>query len=361
MTLALFGCAHDVVLPDVQQDAVCGNGVVEPGEECDLQSGGCVACDIVPGWTCTKNACAVVCGDGVSGDGPACQNPRKDGAACDMSGYWVSRETDFSRDVVVNAIQVTSTWVLYRFSQSGDAFQVEEILNCGSHVSGSANVDFTPGSLRAVMLANRMDPAGKHGPRKGTFRASGSGCAFTYDRFYTVRGVTEDFLPVDFAQKPDLNQLSKLPFEDDPVNPKGTNLTGAVDVAGDGYVGVSVRVSGLASGLRHAAERDWKEYASTKSIAPNAVDFAVPGTWDLQENVLRVSECGGACALVAAGAFASKDVPSRVTFHFLGHTLGSPRVSAVLKGKPRDSLDVDLSSCANARLTLVHDTLQAPP
>lgn len=359
--VAVASCAHDVVLPDVQEDSICGNGVTELGEECDAQSAGCVDCRIVPGWTCNKSACTVICGDGVVGDGNTCANPRKDGPACDLNGYWVARQTDFTRDQVLGAVQTTTSWLIYHLSQSGDVFQVEEFLNCGTHVSGSANVDFTPGSLRAVMVSNREDTGGKHGPRKGTFRANGAGCAFTMDRFYEIRGVLDDYLPPDFSQKPDLNQLNKLPFEVDPVNPTGANLAGAIDESGDGYVGISVRVSGFASGVRHAAERDWKEYESTKVIPPNLLDIVVPGNFDMQESVLRVTECGGACGLVAAGAYAAKEIPSRLTLHFLGHTLGSTRVSAVLKGKPRDDLNVDLASCANARATLAVDTSQAPP
>jgi len=362
VTLASVACAHDTVLPNVQVGSECGNLIREPGEECDVQSAGCIDCRIVPTWTCNASTCSVICGDGVIGDGATCANPRKDGPACDLNGWWVGRETDFTRDIVIGAVQTTTTWVLYRFAQSGESFRVEEELNCGTHVPGSASVDYTPGGLRAVMYENRMDANGKHGPRKGTFKANGSGCAFTYERFYAVRGVVEDsFLPVDFSLHPDLGQLQKLPFEIDPVHPTGQNVTGAIDAAGDGLLGISVRVSGLASGIRHSAEREWKQHTSVKVIAPSALEFTAPGSWDLQANVLSATECGDLCSLVAAGAYAAQDIPSRLTLHFLGHTLGSTRVQAVVKGTTRGDQKIDLASCANARATLQQDISQAPP
>ena len=150
------------------------------------------------------------------------------------------------------------------------------------------------------------------------------------------------FLPLSFSQKADLNSLPKLPYEVDPVHPTGEHLAGGIDVSGDGYVGLSVRITGFAGGLRHAAERDWKEYASVKTIAPNAVEFVVPGALDFQESVLKVSDCGGACGLVAAGAYPAKDIPSRLLMHFMGQTLESPRVSSIIKGKLRTDINIDL-------------------
>jgi hypothetical protein len=83
--------------------------------------------------------------------------------------------------------------------------------------------------------------------------------------------------------------------------------------------------------------------------------FAVPGAFDLQENVLRVTQCGTGCGLVASPAHAAADRAPRMTLSFIGKTLGSARVAAVVAGTPRASLDADLTTCANVRLALPHD------
>lgn len=352
--LAASACAKDVVIPDEVREDICGDGIVGPTEECDTSGPGCIACRIVPGYQCDDTGCYVPCGDGITGNGPHCDSPHKVDD-CDMTGYWVSRETDFERDAILNEVQTSSTWYVYRFSQVGDAFQVEQVLHCGVHVSGSANVDYTTGSYRGLMYANDQSPAGAHGPRKGTFKVQGDGCAFTFDRWYSVRGVVAGLLPPDFSQKPDLASLAPLPYEDDPLHPHGDHLQGSDDPDGDGYPGFAVRIGGIAPGTRNSAQRDYKEYSTAGSTVPRqAIEFQVNGAFDLQENVLSVHDCT-ACSLIAAKASVDKSLTPRITLRFLGKTLGSPAVRAVFVGNPGDDVTSDLATCANARAALPHD------
>ena len=350
---ALLACAKDIVLPDRKVAPVCGNGLLEVGEECDVQSPGCVACTLVPGWTCDVHACAESCDDGLVGSGGVCDH--RD-TACDMTGYWGARETDYTRDAVIGAVQTSSTWVLYRFAQTGDAFQVEEAITCDTHVTGAATVDGTAGALRGELYLNRMDPEGAHGPRRGTSKAAGVGCAVTLDRWYSVLGVTESLLPPDFTAAPPLSSLPPLPSEADPVN--GTDWpAGADDPDGDGIPGAAVTISGIASGVRNSAQRYWKQYATPPGgeVPAAGLTLVVPGTFDLQAHVLRVTECGSGCSLLAAGANAAPDLPGRVTLAFIGKTPGSPRVSRVVAGAPGRDAAADLTTCANLQLLLPHD------
>ena len=361
----ISGCAHDVVLPDESAGAVCGDGVVQNGEACDTQSGGCAECRVVPTWACPANHCAPICGDpvdGVVGDAPGCQNPRKD-TDCDMTGYWMSRETAFSRDTVIGAVQSTSAWALYRFSQSGDVFQVEEHLACGNHSSGSATIDPTSGALRGFLAHNHQDPTGLHGPRKGTFKPLSGACSFSFDRWYEIHGATEDLLPADFSQHPDLASLPKLPSESDPVHPTKQSLTGAIDFDGDGTLGFGALVTGVASGTRYMVGRQWVEFATTpgKLIPPKSLTLIAAGAWDLQESVISVTDCGTACALIAAGAYAAKDLATRTTLVFLGRSLASPRVASVVQAAPRKDVTTDLATCARVRSALPHETSLTPP
>jgi len=354
LALAVPACASDVVLPDLPGTAVCGDGVVEAGEGCDTASKGCVDCAVVPGWTCPGNACSFVCGDGVTGSGPTCSDPRRD-TDCDMTGFWAMRETDYTCDSVFDNPQTSSNWYLYEIAQSGGAFQITSDLDCGVHVTGSVTVDYTVSALDAVMYENPMDGRGSHGHRHGTSTTAEGGCDVTIERWYQVRGATEAFLPADFSSDAPLSSLPPLPVVSDPI--AGTTFpSGATDPDGDGFPGISFQLSGIVSGVRDSVQRVWKQYASIPGtpVVAGSLQLSVPGAYDVRENVLHVSQCGTSCALLTSPAAASTR-PVSTTLAFLGKTLGSARVSAVVTGAPGKNVDADLATCANLRLVLPHD------
>lgn len=349
-------CADDVVLPDSTQEGTCGDGVVESGEDCDNQSAGCYSCEIVPGWTCPGNVCAPICGDGVVGTGASCASPHRT-SPCDMTGFWAVRETDYERDMVLQSVQTASNWYLYQLEQTGDAFTVVANIDCGVHVSGSATVDYSPASLRAMLHANPEDGSGPHGSRHGTSApAAGGGCAVSIERWYFLRALVPSFLPADWSSAPSLSSLVPIPSVSDPVNGPD-DPPGATDPDGDGFPGIAFDVTGFVSGVRDEVQRTWKQYADLPG-APSpagALTFAVPGALDVQEHVLHVSQCGTACDLLKSGATVATDIQPRVTFSFIGRTLGGPRTSTVVVNRPGASDDDDLTTCANVRLMLPHD------
>jgi len=362
LALAQAACTHDVVYPDLPEP-VCGNGVLESGEQCDVSSAGCVGCSTVPTWTCQTpsargepaGSCQQICGDGVTGDGATCANPRRD-TACDMTGYWAVRTTDHTRDNVVGDLQTSSNWNFYRLSQTGTDFQVVQSLDCGVHVTGSVTVDYTPGSLQGMIYLNREDAESIHGARHGTSAATTGGCAVTFDRWYSIRGAEESYLPQDFGSLVPLTQLPALPAVADPVNGDAVPA-GATDPDGDGLPGVAFEITGIVQGVRDSVQRLWKEYASAPGapMASAAITFTAPGTYDLQESIMRLTQCGDACSLLNTLANPTDSAPVTVTFWFLGKTLGSPRVSAVVAGQPLQNLQDDLTTCANVRRVLPHD------
>ncbi len=351
----LGACASDVVLPDAQSTAVCGDGVVEAGEGCDTTSPGCAQCLVVPGWTCRDNACSPLCGDGVVGSGPSCAGAQRD-TACDMTGFWAVRETDYACDSVFHSPQTSSNWYLYELAQQGDAFEVVASLDCGVHVTGSATIDYTLPSIRAVMYQNPMDGSGPHGHRHGSSMAVAGGCAVSIERWYMVRGAVVDLLPVDFTADAPLGTLPPLPTVADPTQSVGLP-PGATDPDGDGFPGVAFRISGLVTGIRDSAQRTWKAYTTDMGapVPASALQLSVPGGFDLQESVLHVSECGTSCGLLTTAATASQ-APAHTTLAFLGKTLTGPRVSAVVAGPPGKDIEADLVTCANLRLVLPHQS-----
>ena len=356
----LFGCAQDKVLPNEPDEAVCGDRIVASTEDCDTDGPGCSNCRVIPGWQCIANDCSPLCGDGIHGDGPTCQNARK-AEACDMTGYWVTRETTFTRDAVLNEIQTSSSWFVYRFSQQGGDFQVEQALNCGVRTTGSATVEATAASLRALLYATALGPNTPRGPRRGTFKPDSAGCALTFNRWYNGRGILDTLLPADFAVKPELDALPAMPFESNPTSPTQSNsalfAAGADDAEHDGIPGMAFRITGIATGIRNSAQRDYKEFATLpgQPVPRNTILMTVPGTWDLQESVLRVTDCGLSCGLVSSRAFVAKDRPPRIVFRFLGRSLSGPAVSAVVKGNMGDAVEADLATCGNVRNALPHD------
>ncbi|HSO39205.1 MAG TPA: hypothetical protein VLT33_42055 [Labilithrix sp.] len=351
----LTACVHDVVLPNQELTATCGNGLVEPGESCDVQSPGCVACVVAPTWTCTPGGCSVTCGDGVVSDGAGCSSPKRD-TACGMTGYWAARQSAYLRETILGGIQVSSNWFFFRLVQDGDAFRVLEALDCGILVTGNATVRYTPASLRAIIHDSGMDGTRGRPARAGVSRVAAGGCAVSFDRWYAVRGLAESFLPADFLAKPELSSLPKLPTVPDPAVASGTP-EGAVDADGDGAPGLAFRIDGIAAGIRNSAQRDWKEFAlpAGSSLPASTLTFDVPGSFDLQESVLRVTECGSACGFLSSVARPAQEIPARMTFAYLGRDLAGPRVSQVAMRTPGVDLGDDLATCANVRLLLPHD------
>ncbi len=350
-------------------DAVCGDGVKEGAEECDVASIGCVECHVAKGFSCTETDCTTTCGDGIRAGDEQCEPP--DGTtcdsscqtatkseACDMNGYWIVRQTSFSIDDVVNQVQTASNWYAYKLSQTGTGFQVERALACGIYVTGSATVSLDDAATRALLSLNPQDETSPRGPRRGTFAPSGDGCDFEMDRHYMVRGVDPSFLPANFLAKPDLATLPPLPYEDDPEHPTGAHLEGAVDTDGDGKPGLAFRLTGNASGVRNAAQRDWNEYYTDSSfqIPAQAIEFTAGTRFDNQENILVVSRCPLiGCGLLLAGSVPAIDLKHRVTFRYLGKSLDEPRVAAVFTAEPGASPDSDFATCANVRAALAHD------
>jgi hypothetical protein len=247
----VLACEKDEVLPSVVIPAMCGNGILEQGEQCDVASPGCIGCQIAPEWTCPGNVCSVNCSDpGVGQRGPYCTR----NAACNMDGYWAVRETDYTAigtapcDSSSSLGCSTSTqWYLYHLSQSGSGsrYSIDTALDCGIHVTGLADVDYTPNTEEFLMYKSGIDGP-PDGPRQGSAEEVSSGqCNVSLDRFYFIRGATSEFLPlkdkfdIDAALPPAANQ-EWLGAPALPAQPPGTQLAyqknippGAVNTHGD--------------------------------------------------------------------------------------------------------------------------------
>ncbi len=365
-----LGCEQDVVLPSVMTPSVCGNGVLDPGEQCDVQSEGCVGCRIAPEWTCPDNVCTPNCDDPeVVSTGFGCSRR----ATCNMTGYWAVRETDYT--VAASTDQKSTQWYLYKIEQdaSSSRYKITQALDCGIHVSSAAaTVDYTPATEEYLIYRSGIDEA-PHGPRQGTAAAGPDGCTVSLDRFYFVRGCTTDYLPKDFSKEPPLASLPPLPTlpsgTDPAYNtkfPPGAVSTDGVEDGGKTYPGGGFQIGGrIVQGIRHSAQRDYKGYASSSPVAVSALSFTIPGatkpgpmpSYDLQESVLSVTNCNQlVCGLLALLSTPTDNPSPTVTFSFIGSSLTSTRAASVIVGPPKTgSLATDLATCANIELVLPHD------
>jgi hypothetical protein len=367
------GCEKDVVLPSVVVPAVCGNFILEEGEQCDVASPGCIGCRVAPEWTCPGNVCSVDCNDPGVNPGISCARV----ASCNMEGYWAVRETDYTAPGE-HVLQTSTQWYLYHLTQppGADRYSIDTALDCGIHVTGVATVDYTPNTEKFLMYKSGIDGS-PDGPRQGTAEQLNGGlCNVSLDRFFFVRGATSDFLPAksEFDIDASLPPAATLPWLGAPplpAQPPGTNLAyqknipaGSVNTNGDAggvYPGGAFQISGTINGLRHSAQRDYKGYASTSPVPPNSLSFTFPGNYSLQESVLSVTDCldkGSTilCGLLATIAFPALDKAPFVTFSFIGSDLTSSRTSSVIVGTPKKTgYPNDLATCGNILLILPHD------
>jgi len=187
--------------------------------------------------------------------------------ACDLNGRWL-----VALRVLADALgqtQASHNWFYYELQQNGQDVTVSKGLHCGFevvHVSAlGADVD-SQGAWPAL-LTHDTDTG-----RKGTMQATANGCQVDFEKRYTVRGAT-------------------LPFYADPNQPMPTtaqqasgSTPGWEDWDGDGHPGITLVVSGAATGDLYCAQRDWNQFSG--AIAQNETSFTVPVTWDSGQDVL---------------------------------------------------------------------------
>lgn len=367
LALLLPACAEDTILP-APNAAACGDSEVSGQETCDTDSEGCVECQVQPGWECPDNACDSVCGDDlVVGDeecdsaadpncDSACRAGSRPATDCDLSGWWAIQQFDFPIDNVVNALQTSTTYYLEEYTQSGDTFTVNRGLFCGVVISGSADVNLTDAGIRALLYQNPRAGHPTQGARNGTSRQVGSQCEISAERWYSVRGVGQDYLPVDFRAKPDLESLPALPTDPEPEHP-GPAPQGAEDWDRDDLPGLMWVLTGNANGKRSTVQRDWTELVPDPDfpVQAGALEFVTRGAFGTQEEILALLDCPPiGCGVVGASGTPSQTVKSRTRMRYLGQELGDPRVSSIVVGPPGEDEDNDFETCLRLRTSLPH-------
>ncbi|MFW6050219.1 MAG: hypothetical protein ACODAU_03535 [Myxococcota bacterium] len=248
------GTSGDGGLGDVscpRDPAVCGNGVLEPGESCDDGN-------TDPGDGCDENC-------SYEPDTP----PEPE---CDLTGHWMAEKITVSEATLGEGILATThNYFYYHIVQDGDAFEIVDSLHCGFFVDALVQVSVSTRTREALRCINDSDG------REGTSAPSGDECTISFDTFYAVRGLS----PPDYWLDDDWAGASTgegTPSKADPENPDcecntvecvcddtgrydpGSDTPGWEDWDQDGNPGITLRPG---DDEWYVHMRDWDRYMGT--------------------------------------------------------------------------------------------------
>lgn len=202
------------------------------------------------------------------GDPPDTNNPPTAGAgACDLTGRWIVTERMLSS--AYGAKQISTLWHYIELAQQGDDVTMKKALVCGGKTVGE------PGGFAVMMDDSQAWPSYQaktnYTGRKGTSADNGSGCDVVFEEAALIRGMTPEYKDMKFAL-PTLEETASA------------GKPGWEDWDGDGKPGVTMNVSGSASGRIFTSFRTFAMTAGP--IAANADKFQLEHDWVQERAVL---------------------------------------------------------------------------
>jgi hypothetical protein len=183
---------------------------------------------------------------------------------CDMTGYWIA--VQHSVAVSDGFKEIGRVYFYYDLSQNGDTVKVNHGLHCGINVAKDPANLLGGGDSVSLPLAGaanlaRQDEGQAYGSvpaRTGTMTKTpnGSACQFKFNKYYVVRGAT-----IPYYLDPSHTMSTSMPVAMG-CGPNFSNCQtpGSEDWDNDGNPGVTLAVSGTATGNIYAAQRDFSEY-----------------------------------------------------------------------------------------------------
>jgi hypothetical protein len=187
--------------------------------------------------------------------------------ACDMTGRWI-----LTHHVVVDGLgqlQTAHSWKYFEIEQQGEQLIIKRGLHCGDDVTANtllaANVDLHsswPGTL-----ANNDYRA-----MNGTSRATADGCEISFGKYYTVTGATAAYYRDPGHPMPMPNQKASA------------TAPGWEDWDNDGHPGVTMVVSGAATGSLYSATRVWHQLSTRVHDTAGLIKF--PDNWNQEVSLL---------------------------------------------------------------------------
>jgi hypothetical protein len=280
---------------------------------------------------------------GQSAAGGAAGSAAPEGAQdpdCDFNGIWIAKQITVSQ--ALSLPQSSNNWYYLEFKQSGTAVQVSKHFDCGIEVHGSATVSMTRATTQALIAHNVQIG------RKATLMKDGANCAFTADRFWSVRGADE----TRFVPNPTRDSMDSIAMVEmvKPL-PKVGATDGAEDTDDDGQLGVAFQVTGIIAGTRNSVQRDWTRwFTDTGYTIPASTnwtsDIVIRADFDNQENVLDPSS-----GLLTSGSTPKADSKHVLKLRFLGRDKSDPRVAAIVHA-------ADIDTCYAIQDAMPAETLE---
>jgi hypothetical protein len=176
---------------------------------------------------------------------------------CDLNGRWLVSQRYVAE--AVSEKQGSHSWFYLEVRHEGPSITVLKGLHCGYNVTP---ITALGGKVDCAAAWPSFLAKNSSAGRRGTFVKKGTVCHFKLDTEYTPRGVT-------------------LPYYLDPAKPLPMasqraegGTPGWEDWDGDGNPGVTLNVSGLATGKIYSAQRERTAYEGDVPFA--AARFKVP-------------------------------------------------------------------------------------
>lgn len=189
---------------------------------------------------------------------------------CDLTGPWLITERLVATGL--GAQQAALWWLYYEFEQSGERLRVKKGLVCGTVVQPiglvSASVDMH-GSWPKILQNN------PHTGRSGRSHPSAGGCNVSLAKTTTVMGATMPHYADQSHALPSLEQ------------PASGSSPGWEDWDDDSKPGITLHVSGLATGVRYTSTRTSSSWSG--DIKSGAKLFKLRSTWQQDDSVYGAS------------------------------------------------------------------------
>jgi hypothetical protein len=186
---------------------------------------------------------------------------------CDMNGRWL-----VAQRVLADALgqtQASHNWFYYEVVQNADQLTVTKGLHCGYEIVAVSTLGANVSSEACWPDFLQFD---SDTGRAGTMEVTPSGCELNFEKRYTVRGAT-----VSYYEDP----TTILPTVAEKASP---SLPGWISWCNAGNPGITLIVTGSASGNLYCAQRDWNQYSG--AVAANPATFQIPVTWNSEQDPL---------------------------------------------------------------------------